>query len=65
MQRAADNMRVLIAAMVERAKSGHPGGSMGGSDFTNVLYSNYLVYDPEDPTWIVRARFILDTGHMT
>ena len=65
MQRAADNMRVLIAAMVERAKSGHPGGSMGGSDFTNVLYSNYLVYDPEDPTWIARDRFFLDPGHMS
>lgn len=65
MQRAADNMRVLIAAMVERAKSGHPGGSMGGSDFTNVLYSNYLVYDPDDATWIGRDRFFLDPGHMS
>ncbi len=65
MQRAADNMRVLIAAMVERAKSGHPGGSMGGADFTNVLYSNYLVYDPEDPMWIARDRFFLDPGHMS
>ncbi len=65
MQRAADNMRVLIAAMVERAKSGHPGGSMGGADFANVLYSSYLVYDPEDPTWIARDRFFLDPGHMS
>ena len=65
MQRAADNMRVLIAAMVERAKSGHPGGSMGGADFTNVLYSSYLVYDPEDPMWIARDRFFLDPGHMS
>ena len=55
MQRAADNMRVLIAAMVERAKSGHPGGSMGGADFANVLYSSYLVYDR--PCFTVCWRF--------
>lgn len=46
MNRAADNMRILIASMVEKAKSGHPGGAMGGADFTNVLYSKFLVYDP-------------------
>ena len=45
---AADNVRVLIAAMVEKSKSGHPGGSMGGADFTTTLYSKYLVYDPEN-----------------
>ena len=49
LNRAADNIRVLTAAMVEKAKSGHPGGAMGGADFTNVLYSEFLVYDPEDP----------------
>ena len=63
--KAADNVRVLIAAMVEKAKSGHPGGSMGGADFTNVLYSKYLVYDPEDPRWFCRDRFFLDPGHMS
>lgn len=62
---AADNIRVLIAAMVERAKSGHPGGAMGGADFLNVLYSNYLVYDPEQPEWFARDRFFLDPGHMS
>lgn len=65
MNKAADNVRVLIAAMVEKAKSGHPGGSMGGADFTNVLYSKYLVYDPEKPNWIARDRFFLDPGHMS
>ena len=62
---AADNLRVLIAQMVETAKSGHPGGAMGGADFANVLFSKYLVYDPNDPTWIARDRFFLDPGHMS
>jgi transketolase len=65
MNRAADNMRILIAEMVEKAKSGHPGGSMGGADFTNVLYSSFLVYDPDDATWFARDRFFLDPGHMS
>lgn len=63
--RAADNIRVLIAAMVEKAKSGHPGGAMGGADFVSALYSKYIVYDPENPEWIARDRFFLDPGHMS
>ncbi len=65
MNRAADNIRVLAASMVEKAKSGHPGGAMGGADFINVLYSEYLVYDPENPFWEGRDRFFLDPGHMS
>ncbi|MDO4511606.1 MAG: transketolase [Bacteroidales bacterium] len=65
MTRAADNIRVLAAAMVEKAKSGHPGGSMGGADFVNVLYSKFIVNDPADPTWFARDRFYLDPGHMS
>ena len=61
---AADNIRILSASMVEKAKSGHPGGAMGGADFINVLYSEYLTYDPENPTWAARDRFFLDPGHM-
>ncbi len=61
---AADNIRILAASMVEKAKSGHPGGAMGGADFINVLYSEYLTYDPSDPTWVGRDRFFLDPGHM-
>ena len=61
---AADNIRILAAASVEKAKSGHPGGAMGGADFINVLYSEYLNYDPENPTWVGRDRFFLDPGHM-
>lgn len=48
MNHAADNIRILAASMVENAKSGHPGGAMGGADFINVLFSEYLVWDPED-----------------
>ena len=61
---AADNIRILAAASVEKAKSGHPGGAMGGADFINVLYSEYLQYDPQNPEWVGRDRFFLDTGHM-
>ena len=61
---AADNIRILAASAVEKAKSGHPGGAMGGADFINVLYSEYLNYDPENPTWEGRDRFFLDPGHM-
>ena len=62
---AADNIRVLAAMMVEKAKSGHPGGAMGGADFINVLYSKFLVTDPDDPTWPWRDRMFLDPGHMS
>ena len=65
MKHAADNIRILVASMVENAKSGHPGGAMGGADFVNVLYSKYLTYDPADPKWIARDRFFLDPGHMS
>ena len=65
MNHAADNIRILTAAMVEKAKSGHPGGAMGGADFINVLYSEYLQYDPENPTWEGRDRLFLDPGHMS
>jgi transketolase len=65
MNRAADNIRILAASMVEKANSGHPGGAMGGADFINVLFSEFLVYDPEDPAWEGRDRFFLDPGHMS
>ena len=64
MNRAANNIRILAASMVEKAKSGHPGGAMGGADFINVLYSEYLQFDPKNPTWEGRDRFFLDPGHM-
>jgi len=63
--RATDNIRILAAAMVEKAKSGHPGGAMGGADFINILYTEFLNYDPSDMTWVNRDRFFLDPGHMS
>ena len=65
MNKAADNIRLLTAAMVEKAKSGHPGGAMGGADFINVLFAEYLIYDPSNPFWEGRDRFYLDPGHMS
>lgn len=63
--RAADNIRVLAASMVEKAKSGHPGGAMGGADFINVLYTEFLRYDPDDLRYPFRDRLFLDPGHMS
>jgi transketolase len=63
--KAADNIRILAAAMVEKAKSGHPGGAMGGADFINILYSEFLNWDPSDMSWRNRDRFFLDPGHMS
>lgn len=65
LKKSADNLRILAASMVEKAKSGHPGGAMGGADFINVLFSEFLEYDPENPTWENRDRFFLDPGHMS
>ena len=65
LQRAADNIRILAASMVEKAKSGHPGGAMGGADFINVLYSEVLRYDPDNMAYPHRDRLFLDPGHMS
>jgi transketolase len=62
---AADNIRILSAAMVEKAKSGHPGGAMGGADFIHILYTEFLEFDPSDMAWPMRDRFFLDPGHMS
>ncbi|GAB6393872.1 MAG: transketolase [Bacteroidales bacterium] len=65
MNRAADNIRILAASMVEKAGSGHPGGAMGGADFINMLFAEFLVFDPDNPQWEGRDRFFLDPGHMS
>ena len=64
-ERAADNIRILAASAVEKAKSGHPGGAMGGADFINILYSEFLKYDPNQMDYPFRDRFFLDPGHMS
>ncbi len=63
--KAGDNIRVLSAAMVEKANSGHPGGPMGGADFMHILFSEYLRFDPDNPQWTWRDRFFLDPGHLS
>jgi len=63
--KAADNIRILSASAVEKAKSGHPGGAMGGADFINILYSEFLQYDPNQMDYPFRDRFFLDPGHMS
>lgn len=65
LKRAADNIRILAAAMVEKAKSGHPGGAMGGADFIALLYAEFLRYDPEQMDYPFRDRLFLDPGHMS
>ena len=62
---AADNIRILAMSMVEKSKSGHPGGAMGGADFIHILFSEFLNFDPDEPSWINRDRFFLDPGHMS
>ena len=64
-EKAADNIRVLAAAMVEKAKSGHPGGPMGGADFMHILFSEFMRFDPDEPTYPFRDRFFLDPGHLS
>ncbi|MDD4812572.1 MAG: transketolase [Bacteroidales bacterium] len=64
-KRAADQIRILSAAMVEKAKSGHPGGAMGGADYIQILFSEFLTFDPDDSGWKFRDRFFLDPGHMS
>ena len=63
--KAANNIRILAASMVEKAKSGHPGGAMGGADFVNVLFAEFLRYDPDNMLYPFRDRFFLDPGHMS
>lgn len=65
LKRIADNIRVLSVAMPEKAKSGHPGGPMGGADFMALLYTEFLGYDPDDLGWRHRDRFFQDAGHLS
>ena len=62
-QRATDALRVLSIDAIQRANSGHPGMPMGMADIAAVLWSRFLIVDPNDPTWIDRDRFVLSNGH--
>ena len=62
-RQCADAIRFLSADAVDRANSGHPGLPMGAADCAVALWGNYLSFNPEDPTWVNRDRFILSAGH--
>ncbi|MBI1954502.1 MAG: transketolase [Proteobacteria bacterium] len=59
----ANALRFLAIDAIEKAKSGHPGMPMGMADVATVLFSEFLVFDPDHPTWPNRDRFILSAGH--
>src|SRR5436189_2545424 len=59
----ANAIRALAMDAVEKAKSGHPGMPMGMADVATVLFTRYLKYDPADPHWPDRDRFVLSAGH--
>src|SRR5438874_4775707 len=61
--RMANAIRALAMDAVEQAKSGHPGLPMGAADIATVLFSRFLRFDPADPAWPDRDRFVLSAGH--
>jgi transketolase len=62
-QQCVNTIKFLSADAVEKAKSGHPGTPMGAADMAFVLWSRFLRFDPGDPHWINRDRFVLSAGH--
>jgi len=62
-RRMANAIRVLAMDAVEKAKSGHPGMPMGMADVATVLWTRFLAFDPADPAWPDRDRFVLSAGH--
>src|SRR5215468_2832659 len=61
--RLANAIRALAMDAVEQAKSGHPGLPMGAADVATVLFTRFLKFDPADPHWPDRDRFVLSAGH--
>jgi len=59
----ANAIRALAMDAVEKAKSGHPGMPMGMADVATVLFTKFLKYDPREPLWPDRDRFVLSAGH--
>ena len=59
----ANAIRALAMDAVEQAKSGHPGLPMGAADIATVLFTRFLKFDPADPAWPDRDRFVLSAGH--
>lgn len=63
LRRLANCIRFLSMDAVQRAKSGHPGMPMGMADIATVLFSEFMKFDPEDPKWFDRDRFLISNGH--
>jgi transketolase len=61
--RMANAIRALAMDAVEKANSGHPGLPMGAADIATVLFTRFLKFDPADPAWPDRDRFVLSAGH--
>ena len=59
----ANSIRFLSVDAVQRANSGHPGMPMGMADVATILFKNFIKFDPANPSWINRDRFILSAGH--
>jgi transketolase len=62
-EKAVNTIRMLAADAVQQANSGHPGMPMGAADMAFVLWTRHLRFDPADPRWIGRDRFVLSAGH--
>ena len=62
-KRACDTIRILAADGVQKANSGHPGMPMGCADYAFILWSRFLRFNPDDPQWLGRDRFVLSAGH--
>ena len=59
----ANAIRALSMDAVQKAKSGHPGAPMGMADIAEVLWNDFLVHNPSNPSWFNRDRFVLSNGH--
>ncbi|KAL5709964.1 transketolase [Ranunculus cassubicifolius] len=62
-QRCVDNIRMLIVDSVQAAKAGHPGMALGMAEVGYVLYRHMMKYNPKNPNWFNRDRFVLSAGH--
>ncbi len=62
-QQLINQIKGLVIDGVDRAQSGHPGGAMSSAAFATLLWQKYLSYDPDDPKWMGRDRFVLSAGH--
>ena len=62
-EKAVNTIRMLAADAVQQANSGHPGMPMGAADLAHVLWTRHLRFDPKDPRWVGRDRFVLSGGH--